>query len=118
MQRLCSPALNAFRPLGPLCLRARGGCVQRPRSCLRGRVFDAGREPAGRYSARVLLSRAAFVGEDVKLRTRRGVARAADAAVGRTAGVIQARVAQNTSGEAIRRRFLVRAPGPLRCLWR
>jgi hypothetical protein len=111
MQRLCSPAMNALTPLG---LKARGGCVQRPHGlCVH---ITRAAVTRCRFAARALWSRVAFVGEDAKLsRARRGVARAADASAGRTASTIQARVAQDASGDAIRRRFLVRACGPLRC---
>lgn len=112
MQRLCSPAMNAFLPLAPLGLKARGGCVQRPRRLCAPLTRAA--ETRCRFAARALWSRVAYVGEDAKLsRARRGVARAADASAGRTASTIQARVAQDASGDAIRRRFLVRACGPL-----
>jgi len=107
MQRLCSPAMNALLPIGPLGLRARGGCVQRRALALSAR--DVGRPALCRHAARALWSRVASAGEDTaRSRARRGVACSTDATAGHTAGAARASIAQDTSGDAIRRRFLVR----------
>ena len=65
-----------------------------------------------RHAARALWSRVASAGDDAtRSRGRRGVARSTDAGAGRTAGAARASIAQDTSGDAIRRRFLVRGFG-------